>query len=167
MITFSQCDVDVDAGMDFSICPGDVVLLNGNVSGSFSDFFWEPEARVLDPNSLFTEAVGPGTYTLIAQANSGDNLIVNGGFAQGNSGFTSDYTYFPLGPYAGHASYSVGNNPMAMNGSWVNCNDVNGDGNMLIADGADQAGQNVWCQTVAVNPNTEYTFIFYFKLTRI
>ena len=154
----AQCNVQVDAGMDFNVCPGDAVFLDGSVSGDYLGYSWSPENRVLEPNELFTEAVGPGTYTLTGTARSGDNVIINGDFAQGNSGFTTDYLYSPVGCWG---CYFVGNNPNQLNGGFLNCDDVTGEGQMMIFDASDNAGLDSWCQQVAVTPNSDHIFIFH------
>ncbi len=159
---FAQCDdLEVDAGQDFKVCPDEDITLQGDITGNYTSFRWEPSGRVLNPFELFTTAVGPGTYRLIVNTPDDMNLIVNGDFAGGNASFTSDYTYVPPGPYPGYGYYTVGNNPTVMNGGWDDCADVTGEDQMMIVDGSDVAGLDVWCQTVAVNPNTDYIFIFH------
>lgn len=100
------------------------------------------------------------------------NLITNGDFEAGNTGFTSDYTYvappynntvwpYSLGP---EATYTVGEDPYDTHGSWTSFGDhTTGDGLMMICNGQDpEAGvpqeSLVWGQDVVVASSTLYTF---------
>jgi hypothetical protein len=91
----------------------------------------------------------------------GGNLIVNGSFENGNTGFYSGYTYGTANPPYGY--YSVGTNPNA----WCGCSISHGDhttgtGKMMMVDGATNPPgpvfRTVWEQTVTVTPNTNYDF---------
>lgn len=152
-----------DAGPDLVICdPGDPVQINAQINGSYDRFYWEPAAGLSPANSLNPTARvnQTTTYRLVVEAKSDVNLIANGGFAAGNSGFTSEYVYRPPGPGFSWGNYSVHNRPTDLNGAWTNCGDATGDGMMLICDAATSPGLNFWCQTVAVQPNTNYEFSF-------
>jgi hypothetical protein len=93
------------------------------------------------------------------------NLVVNGDFAAGNSGFTSQYTYSPgnLGPAN---VYDVGTNPQADNGAWPNAGPPAGapSPNMLIVNGGLIGTNIVWGENnIAVQPNTNYFFSVYIE----
>lgn len=86
------------------------------------------------------------------------NLIVNGDFSGGNTGFSSDYTY---GSVSGGATYWIGTSPADAPGAYLDWGTYLGpfgSGNMLIANGG--AG-NVWSETLAVTSGTTYTFSYY------
>lgn len=86
------------------------------------------------------------------------DLITNGDFEAGNSGFTSDLTYVP-GVNTGAAQYDVDTTPKAWNGAFVALGDnTSGFGNMMMVNGSQNAGDVVWSQTVSVVQNTTYTF---------
>src|SRR5690606_4816203 len=94
---------------------------------------------------------------------TGNDLIVNGDFEQGNTGFTSGYIYSTPNPLGGPGYYTV--STAVSNGWWPGCADhtPSGSGNMFISDGANNtsgvsAGTSAWCQTVNVSPNTDYAF---------
>lgn len=154
-----------DAGPDITICePGQSARIMGSISGSYDRYYWEPVSGLVPPNSLTPTArpIQTTTYRLVVEAKSNTNLIVNGDFAGGNSGFTSDYDYFPPGtPFTGWGQYSVHNQPSAFNGGFSNCSDITGEGMMFIADAGLSPGLEFWCQTVDVDPNTEYEFSFW------
>jgi len=167
----AQCNLTVDAGPDKYLCPDESVLLEGNISGDFDDFEWTPDVGLSDPFSLQPEAFQPGTYTLSATYNTGNNIIVNGDFAQGVSNFTSDYSLSTpgnvvtcpggsqvFGPLGCEGTYNVLNDPSLGHSSFAACSDQSGDGNMMVVNGSSTANTNVWCQNVAVNPTSSYEF---------
>ncbi|MBI4946792.1 MAG: T9SS type A sorting domain-containing protein [Bacteroidetes bacterium] len=91
-------------------------------------------------------------------ASSGSELIVNGDFSAGNTGFTSAYTYIPPNTQIGPSAYTVGPNPATSNpGFWQGSDHTTGTGNFMLVDGAGVV-VSVWCQTVNVSTNTDYLF---------
>jgi hypothetical protein len=112
------------------------------------------------------------------------NLITNGDFEAGNTGFSSAYLYFAkpatpansYGPgYPGpvgytklslydEGTYGVGTSPKLYHQSWASFGDhTTGAGNMMIVNGAVSAANvNVWTMpasgTIAVTQNTTYSF---------
>ncbi len=93
---------------------------------------------------------------------SAANLLTNGDFEAGNTGFRSAYTY---GNVSGPAAYFIGRNPSQAPGAygdWCNCGDhTTGTGHMMIVNGGNSAAQAVWEETVPVNPGTTYTFSYW------
>ncbi len=88
------------------------------------------------------------------------NLIANGDFSMGNTGFITDYTYcnspnclYPL-PDTG---YAVGTNANYYHNSFSGIDHTSGSGNFLMVNGG-QTAKRVWNQTVSVQPNSNYTF---------
>jgi len=84
------------------------------------------------------------------------DLIVNGNFSNGNTGFTSDCTYSSSG--ISSATYFVGTDPHAWNFNMSPCMARSGNGNMLMVNGAQQLNTKIWSETVVVQPNTNYVF---------
>ena len=138
----------------------------GSTIGNAIFTTWSPSTGLSNPNILNPVATitGPITYTLtgwgIDPANP--NLIVNGDFEQGNIGFSSDYNFVINLPIVqdemvDEGTYTVINNPTAVHSGFASCNDhTPGSGdNMMVVNGA-ASFQDVWCQTVNVNPNTWY-----------
>jgi hypothetical protein len=99
---------------------------------------------------------------LAAGAGTTQNLVVNGDFESGNSGFTTKYA---VGDVSGPGSYSIGTNPSTAPGAfsdWCNCGDhTSGTGNMMIVNGASTASWPVWEETVTVAPSTDYVFSYW------
>jgi hypothetical protein len=89
---------------------------------------------------------------------AGPNLIVNGDFEAGNTGFSSDYTYSPgnIGP---QGVYDVLSDPSSAHPLATSYGDhTSGSGLMMAVNGATTAGLAVWSQSVAVTTNTDYAF---------
>jgi len=161
------CNLSVTTNpSNITICnPGQTISLNAIISGGTPQLIqWTPTAGVANPNSANTTAIanGPGTYQVTVSALSSDNLITNGDFSAGASGFTSDYipgTGGAFGLLSLEGQYAVSTNPLLTHNNFANCNDHSpGTGNMMVVNGAGVANQNVWCQNVSVTPNTNYGF---------
>ncbi|MFT4666256.1 MAG: gliding motility-associated-like protein [Polaribacter sp.] len=150
-----------------SICNGNVTQLNATGVDDVDFFIWEPATSLSDPNSP-TPIASPNTTTTytITATNLGDNLVTNGDFEMGDTGFTTDYvngydslpqqTWGPLG-YEG--TYVVLNDPVESHSNFAPCVDhTSGTGNMMISNGSGVAGESIWCQFVSIEPNTDYLF---------
>jgi gliding motility-associated-like protein len=165
---FSQCDdLEVEAGPDKKFCPSEKLILDGAfVSGNYVRTIWYPIDQVLDPQSLYTEVVSTGTYTLTASAwDYETNLLENGDFSLGNTGFASDYEYVPpVGPFDNSGMYGVDLFPADYSptgpGTYRNCSPLVGD-KMFIARGTNLPGARVWRKNLTVEPYTDYHFVFY------
>jgi hypothetical protein len=164
MIVEEECSLEsVDAGDDMVICaPGEEIILNGSVVGEFTNVVWTPTEGLSDSNSLtptvFVDETT--TYTLTAQGTFG-NVIVNGDFDDGISGFTSEYEVGvggPFGQLSFEGTYAVSTNSSFVHNNFAACTDNTGGGNMMIVNGATVPNEEIWCQTVDVTPNTDYEF---------
>lgn len=155
IIPISVVKDDVVLTPDTIICDGTTKQLRAVQALSYC---WYP-ATYLDNPAAQNPVTSPPqdiTYYLYTEV-TGSNLIVNGDFSAGNTGFTSQYNYAASNTTEGE--YSVGANPRAWNGSTSNCRDhTTGGGNMLLVNGNPIAGERVWTQTVPVVPNTSYAF---------
>lgn len=104
--------------------------------------------------------------TLFGSVNESNatNLISNGDFELGNTGFGSDYTFKTISQYP-LGYYNVATNPNSMNLYWSSYGDhTSGNGNMMIVDGSDVPNNNLsfWRQSIPVTQNTDYTLSFWF-----
>ncbi len=156
----AQCPITVNAGEDVYLCaPPTPAQLNGDISGDYLNFNWSPTTGMTGSNTLSpTVTVNQTTnYVLTATApDYSNNVVDNGDFEAGNSGFISDYTYSP-GNLVPEGVYDVLDNPQDDHAGFAPCNDhTSGSGNMMVVNGAGTPNQNVWCQTVTVTPNTQY-----------
>ncbi len=102
-------------------------------------------------------ALAIGLVSLAAPLGA-QELILNGGFELGNSGFAGAYVFSP-GDISSAKTYDVLADPQAAYGSAYSYGDhTSGHGLMLAANGALTLGAAVWSQTVPINQNTLYTF---------
>ena len=140
---------------DTTICHGSGKQLRTIPSLSFC---WSPTTYLDDPHSPIptTTTTQDIVYYFTAEV-TGINLITNGSFTSGNTGFTSEYVFTPNNVTEGE--YFVGSNPPAWNSSLNICSDhTSVNGNMMMVNGAPIPNVNVWKQTIAVTPNTNYAF---------
>lgn len=149
------------AGVEQFICKGTSAQLQ---AGQALNHTWTPSTG-LNNATIANPIATPSTtttYVVSSQVQLANNLIVNGDFEAGNTGFTSGYHSSSPNPLGGPGHYTVSTS--VSNGWWNNCGDhTSGTGNMLIADGANNsnsvpAGTSVWCQTIQISPNTDYAF---------
>lgn len=83
-------------------------------------------------------------------------LIVNGDFEAGNTGFVTDYIFGSLSP---PRAYNIVTNPHDFHPSALSYGDhTTGSGRMMMVNGAEQPDLTVWSQTVAVTADTQYEF---------
>lgn len=165
-LSSSQCSgLDADAGPDQIICdPSQLIQLQGTIQGTYTSFKWTPSANLSSPDVLdplvTTRTPGKYTFKLTAEGVSTTNLITNGNFESGNSGFTSNYNYTFVNTTEGE--YFVTPNPSSWNGGFSPCGDhTSGGGNMLLLNGHPVAGTNFWCQTIPTVAGRMYLFEFW------
>ena len=92
----------------------------------------------------------------ICPVSSGTELITNGNFEAGNTGFTSQFTYNAT--TVGPGSYGIAKNPSLLNSFFQNIPDkTTGTGNMMVVD-ANTSAVFAYQTTVTVQPNTTYFF---------
>lgn len=152
----------IDAGGDQIICLGTNAQLNA--TGGFI-YTWDsaPSLSVINIANPVATPAQTTTYIVRSQVQVGNNLVINGDFELGNTGFSSGYTYSGTSGFD-RGDYGIGQNPNLYNNGFSNCGDhTSGTGNMLIADAACgdngvPSQTNFWCQQVSVTPNSEYAF---------
>lgn len=139
------CSITIDP--DTTICQGETVTLHG--PPGFPNYNWSTGATSQD-----ITVGSSGIYTLQASYPTG-NLVTNGNFNAGNSGFSTQFNYSSTLTTDGN--YWIGNNAAAYHPQWI------GTGNgpfMLVNAGWQQAGWRFWCQTIPVCPGQTYTISF-------
>ena len=146
----------IDAGTNVAICAGSNTQLNA-IGGLI--YSWFP-ASGLSNTAINNPIASPSvttTYYVSSSVPVG-NLINNGNFESGNSGFNSNYTY--MFPNSSEGQYYIGANPSSFNGLFSSCSDHTGgtNGNMMIVNGSGIPSRNVWCQTISITANTDYDF---------
>ena len=165
LVTFraaAQCPITVSAGEDIYLCnPPTPTQLQGSIDGDYLNFTWTPTQgltgiQTLNPTVSVTQTTN---YVLTVKAvNTEINLINNGDFESGNSNFSSNYIFSP-GNLWPEGVYDVLADPSTAHSNFAACNDhTSGGGQMMAVNGNAVPNQNVWCQTVSIQPNTEYAF---------
>jgi hypothetical protein len=87
------------------------------------------------------------------------NLIANGDFSAGNSGFGSGYSFAAADDCMPPGVYDIVLQPIDCHPYWASFGDhTSGDGYMMTINGADIANVQVWSDTVSVVPETQYYF---------
>ncbi len=158
-----NCTTNVTLGEDRVVCdPTSLTSLTGIIVGDYVDFLWSPASVIFDTTSL-----NPGiqidsttTFSLTALSISDVDLIVNGDFSQGNTGFTTDYAYRTgRGSITQEGTYSVATSPRDVHNRFASYEDHTNtaDGNMMVVNGSGVTN-NVWCQNITVTPGTDYIF---------
>ena len=138
----AQCSIAL--GNDVTICQGQSTTLAG--PPGFPNYNWSNGATTQD-----ITVGSAGNYTCTVSYPTG-NLVTNGNFTAGNSGFTTQFNYaFNLQP---EPTYNVGLNANWYHPQWQGT----GSGNFLMVNaGWMHAGWSAWCQTINVCPNQTYT----------
>ncbi|MCZ2338579.1 MAG: hypothetical protein LC127_10345 [Chitinophagales bacterium] len=163
-LSAQNCSFTITVPQDITICEPSSVELNGSISGQTLGFNWTSNYGYfndIDLNpSVFVDKTT--TFKLKAFSDPAVNLIVNGDFSAGNTGFNTDYNYMADIPGYTQELWAEGTYSVVANPNWVHtnfapCSDHTGGGEMMVINGAPTYSE-VWCQTVSINPNTTYIF---------
>lgn len=150
---YGQCTFDL--GNDISYCQGQSFSQTLTAPSNQTSYLWSTGATS-QSITITTE----GTYSCAVTLLSND-LITNGSFSSGSSGFSSSYivgTGGSWGPLSSEGQYLVTNNASSAHNNFPNFGDHTGGGNMMVVNGSGSPGTSVWCQSVTVTPNTNYNF---------
>ena len=103
-----------------------------------------------------------GAFAAAAPAQA-TNLITNGDFSAGATGFSSTYSTTVNGTTADQGSYAAVVDPSSLcSVCFPSIGDhSSGTGNMLFVDSAGSNPETFWSQTFAVSANTSYDFSFW------
>lgn len=181
----AACTPPASISHNTPVCEGDDVQLLASVGGIAATYVWSGpngfSSTMQNPLIANATPAADGIYTVkvvtagcvdtaIAAADivvnalnptpcTGGNLVTNGDFSAGKTGFTSDFS-------DGHGANEsiVTANPAGLNSAWCNTAALTtggGDGsNIYIANALSSLG-NIWCQSITgLTAGTEYTFSF-------
>jgi trimeric autotransporter adhesin len=141
-------------------CPDTNVQLNASGAGYY---IWSPSAGLSDStiaNPVANVSVNT-TYTVTGYSEILPNLILNGDFESGNTGFTTAYKYTTT-DLTPEGYYAILTNPHQLHYAFVNYYDhTTGTKNMLVVNGDPTPNSQVWGQTITVKPNKDYAFYAY------
>lgn len=153
-VTVTVQGQSIDLGNDTTLCPGEQLLLDAGAG--FDSYLWQDGSVGQTYN-----VTADGQYWCQAGF-TGQSLIFNGDFEMGDTLYSTDYIIGVGGPWgqlSNPGTYAVSTNTNIVHSNFQWCTDhTTGAGNMLIVNGASTPGTNVWCQTVNVQPNTDYLF---------
>jgi hypothetical protein len=147
------------ATINVSDC-GTSTTLNSTTIPGYSNLIWDngstSTSRIVNTSGAYWWQV------------TGANVVSNGNFSSGNTGFTSQYAYRAVGDggangccgvLSAEGVYAINTNPRNVHGSFSSFTDhTNGSGNMLIVNGSPTNNQIVWTQNITVIANTDYVF---------
>lgn len=155
-IARAQCPNALVLGSDTTLCEGGTLLLNAGPG--YQSYLWDNGSTA---QTRLVSSAGTYSCTTTDFSTSGE-LVVNGNFSAGSAGFNSSYgpgTGGAWGLLSNPGTFAVANNPNATHVNFASFGDhTTGIGAMMVVNGADVPGLNVWCQTVAVQPNSDYAF---------
>lgn len=162
-----DCSNAIDMPDTLSICVDDTMTIPASLSGldSVMTIHWSPASGLSSTtiiNPVVTATTAGYKYVEVKSLLR-INLVVNGDFSGGNTGFTSSYVYAaPPSTTLVEGNYSVYTNPNGVHTGFTVMGDhTTGTGNMMIVNGA-SSGADIWCQTITVTPNTDYDFSAWF-----
>ena len=142
-------------GNDTAICIGQNISLSAPTG--YLNYLWNTGAT---STSINTNA--PGTYWCKASKMGTANLVTNGDFSAGNTGFSTGHVYGTGGAWgllSNAGQYAISTNANLTHNNFPSCGDhTTGTGNYMIVNGSSSANLSVWCQTITVSPNTTYYF---------
>ncbi len=161
LLQAQNCPIPFSLGNDTTLCGG--MSLQLQLPAFTEDVLtidWLPAAALaIAPNQLSATVspTTPTTYQVNVRSLSGPQLVLNGNFEAGNSGFTSAYTNWTGSGNMSEGRYRITNNPQSIHSGFANCQDNSGGGDMMVVNAA-STPVNIWCQTINVLPNETYAF---------
>ena len=156
----------ITAGGGGEYCAGSTINLT-STGADIQNRYWQGPNTFYstDQNPVITNATTAmsGTYTVTGNVFMGGNLIYNGDFEAGNTGFGSSYGY--VAPVAGALNpeglYTVTHLPHDVHNDFTTYPDhTTGTGYQMVVNGAPTAGVVVWTQSVPVIPGATYQFSY-------
>ena len=143
---WSQPVCSIDLGPDLTI-GADPIQISGPTG--FSNYLWSTGATTAN---IMVNV--PGVYTCQVSYATG-NLVTNGNFAGGNTGFSSQFNYSSALTTEGN--FWIGTNAATHHPQFSGT----GSGAFLMANaGWMHAGYEVWCKTLNVCPGQTYALSF-------
>ncbi len=143
----------VNLGNDTTFCKGNTLTLD---AGNGYDYYtWHDGST----NQTFLADTSGQYYVEVA--NVGANLVVNGDFEQGNTGFYSEHVFQnQSGSQILQGNYDVIQGGAGIYNNIADCNDhTTGTGNTFVTNGSTTtSGIKMWCTSFQVSPNTDYIF---------
>lgn len=151
-----------------SYCEGSTINLTSSSSSTLTNQYWT------GPNNFYSQVQNPsipnatiamsGTYSVVGNITSGVNLVTNGDFSSGNTGFISSYIYSNnLNP---EGNYYITTLPVNVHSNFNSVGDhTTGTGNQMVVNGATVVDVNIWSPStpITVVPYTNYQFSYWIQ----
>jgi hypothetical protein len=147
IIKFKNMRTATASGNDYGL---DDISLSSDVPAGYAEYV---------PPATAAPSFYPTHSPIFVPAACINNFVVNGGFEQGNSGFTSGYSYVTSvsGNCYPEGVYTVGPSATSCHPSWTNF-PANSGTQFMIVNGDTQAGKVVWEQSITVSALGPYNF---------
>ncbi|MFD2835410.1 PKD-like domain-containing protein [Gramella sp. AN32] len=159
---------------DYCAYPNEPNKIKLYVEGNYDEYEWTSSGEVLGTGSSI-DVISAQGYTLRVMDNGcegsanidiSENLVVNGDFEQGNTGFRTQYGFRTDNPGVRNELYPEGLYAVDQNSNDYhtdfsdNGDHTSGTGNFMIVNGDPNLGNVVWETTgyLEVKPNTDYYF---------
>ncbi len=148
----------VNAGNDQFVCPNTSIQLSA--SPGFDSYSWSPATGLNNPfipNPIAT--ISATTQYVVTALELGPEMVTNGDFSMGNTGFSSDMVYTTL--YS-PCNYYVAPTFFTMSFATMNDHTSSSDSMFMSMDGCVNGPTKIYEQTIlGVNPNSPYRFSFW------
>jgi|GEM_PF-1337786 len=157
----AQC-LTADAGTNKVFCAGGAVTLGPAQPVTNATYMWSPVTGLNNPNIANPLASPSSTTTYkVTVTSAGTNLLTNGDFGLGNSGFVTDSTYALVDTgndvtYGG--VYAITSSPRNLSHVFATAGDHTPNNAMMVVDGSTTAYAPCWQETISITPNTSYFF---------
>lgn len=163
IIDTTNCYIKILPTNDTLIVSPNTVHLQLSTTREATYYSWSPNTGInstSNRNPIVTvHSNSIAQYVLHARFEIDSNLVYNGDFSLGNTGFTSQLNYVATAGSQAlwpETTYGIGNNPYSYHMYFNNCTH---QGNMLIANGATTSNVIVYQTNVSgLTPNTDYAF---------
>ncbi len=163
--TFSQCTGSEPAlflGNDTVLCPGSSLILTAPNGYGYYNWSNNTHGKTITVTTSGKDSVEVGTVL-------STNLVVNGDFESGNTGFTSSYSLgsglgiwggIAYGPLIAAGSYMVTDSIDKAHTGFVYFKDHTATPGikMMVVNGSGTPNSMIWSQTITVTPNSDYMF---------
>lgn len=157
----------ITAVLSGSTCSGSTITLTSNGTGIMNQYWSGPNgfySTAADTSIVNIASAHNGIYTVTGNALSDVNLLTNGNFESGNTGFGSSYNYVSPGTNVlwPEGNYTVDATPRNDHDNFCTCPDYdNPHNNQLIVNGAISTGIIAWSESVSVVPGANYQFSYF------
>src|SRR6185312_12108134 len=166
----TTCNLSASLSADYCTNPGKVILTASSATGV--SYLWSTGETTknitVDVAGVYSVIItDSGGCSATDEMSVGQELVTNGDFTAGNTGFTSGYAFKAdsanynkeLVDDTGNNGYGVGTDGQNYHSAFFgkdHTNNLSGNRNFMLVNG--HGAIVVWEQTVSVEPNTNYYY---------